>query len=209
MRKIALIIILLVLSDSFGYCQGQPLQLTIRSDKKVFAVDEDINLWPMLKNLTSQVIEDVPDLIASSKIILDSKEYNHKYLGDWSVRWREIPPNGSIGFILGLADYEFAKEILTIGKHDIAVKINEVTSNTIQIEVKAEVNGEESQKIFHSLYCQKNEDCKAVIDYCYCEQICLNKFTVKGNCPPRDCNFNIDSQVCYCKNNQCVEGPRE
>ena len=57
--------------------------------------------------------------------------------------------------------------------------------------------------------CRTNEDCKAVIDYCNCQQRCVNKFTELENCSPRDCRFGYDTLVCTCENNKCVEGPRE
>ncbi|MEW6009106.1 MAG: hypothetical protein AB1629_05700 [Candidatus Omnitrophota bacterium] len=89
---------------------------------------------------------------------------------------------------------------------DMLSDIN-ITSNTIQIEVK----GKESQEISPFLQCQKNEDCKAVTDYCNCKQICVNKFTELENCvgQGKKCKSNVRSIVCYCENNQCVEGSRE
>ncbi len=65
------------------------------------------------------------------------------------------------------------------------------------------------EEISPGRYCKSNEDCKVVTNYCNCKQECVNKFTELDNCPPRDCKFNYDTQVCYCENNQCVEGPRE
>ncbi len=63
--------------------------------------------------------------------------------------------------------------------------------------------------------CKTNEDCEVVTDYCQCQMKCRSKFVElpylrsMENCRPRDCKFGFDALICYCENNQCVEGPRE
>ena len=50
MRKIILAAILLSLTASIGYCQDQPLQLAIKSDKQVYEAGADVRLTATFEN---------------------------------------------------------------------------------------------------------------------------------------------------------------
>ncbi|MEW6009109.1 MAG: hypothetical protein AB1629_05715 [Candidatus Omnitrophota bacterium] len=136
MRKITLIIIFLVLSASFGYCQDQSLQLTIKSDKEVYEVGEEVGFQLTIKNVSSEEIE-APELIWSSKVIIDGKEYSldSKYIGIWNGPGIILAGTEMFSSIV-LSRYGITKDVLTLGKHDISVKIGNAFSNTIQIEVR-------------------------------------------------------------------------
>ncbi len=77
-----------------------------------------------------------------------------------------------------------------------------LTSNTITIEVKEKAT---------RLSCQSNDDCKAVRNFCNCKDECLNRFVELENCPEAtgECVFGYDTQMCYCQDDECVEGGRE
>ncbi len=161
MKKIILTLILLALPLAClaqDTIKTQPLTLTINQISG-YVLDENITFWLTLKNLTSEVIPGIPELIWSSRIIWDGKEYNRTHGEDWSSPpWSgpaEIPPNAEIGFALGLSDYAVPKEILTVGKHNMTVKIKATTSNTIQIEVKGKKQRVELQPIKSKLIPQK------------------------------------------------------
>lgn len=56
MRKILLGVIALLFMVSVGYCQDQPLQLTITSDKQMYKVGENIEIKLQFKNISNSNI---------------------------------------------------------------------------------------------------------------------------------------------------------
>ncbi|MCJ7507392.1 MAG: hypothetical protein MUO85_01510 [candidate division Zixibacteria bacterium] len=56
MRRILLAAIIPLLITPFGYCKAQPLQITIKSDKEVYEVGEDIVIHAGLKNISDKVV---------------------------------------------------------------------------------------------------------------------------------------------------------
>jgi len=76
--------------------------------------------------------------------------------------------------------------------------------------IKSTQTSPESAQVPHWKYCESNEDCEAMIIDCDCTLKCLNKLTEIDYCSSaKNCKFPFDTQICYCQNNQCVEGPRE
>ena len=132
----SLILVTCFFMATVGYCQEskQSLVLTIKSDKQVYEVGQEVTLRLGIKNLSSEKIQ-APSLIWSSVVILDGKEHKLKpdYIGLWNGHG-EILPKGAFGYALRLSEYGFTNGTQTIGKHNISVKINKTTSNTIAIE---------------------------------------------------------------------------
>ena len=56
-------------------------------------------------------------------------------------------------------------------------------------------------------FCESNDDCVVIRDFCGCEDLCLNKSTKLDHCFPEgsECQFPEDTQICLCENNQCAE----
>ncbi len=179
MKKIILTIILLLLSASFGYGQDQPLSLFIKSDKQVYRVEEEIKLWLVIKNLSSETVQ-APPLVWSSIITIDGREYKLK--PEETRPWNgpsAILPKGEFGTTIELAEYDIAKDILTIGKHNIAIEINGTTSNTITIKVV------EKKEAIAGDNCNSDEDCLNV------------------NCSGCDVAEVKEGYKPYCVNNKC------
>src|SRR3989344_1990708 len=81
MKKIILSFTTLLLIASFGYCQDQPLSLTIKSDKKVHGVEENILVEFTMKNLSNERVKPFY-ILNESKIVINDNEY------DLHVTWR-------------------------------------------------------------------------------------------------------------------------
>ena len=64
-------------------------------------------------------------------------------------------------------------------------------------------------------HCESQEDCIAIRELCSCTDICVNKYFASEitleYCPEEAsrCTFGYDTQICNCKNNECVEGPKK
>jgi len=56
MKKILLVIIISFLAVSASYSQDQPLQLTIKADKQMYAVGEKINIRAQLQNISKETV---------------------------------------------------------------------------------------------------------------------------------------------------------
>ncbi len=113
--------------------ETKPLQLTIKSDKEVYEVGEEITLGLSIKNLGSKEIV-VPELVGSSKIVMDGREYSRPPIFIWNGIGELLPGTEWTTTIM-LSTYGITKDILELGKHDISVQIGDVISNTITIEV--------------------------------------------------------------------------
>ncbi len=114
--------------------ESQLLELTIKPEKQVYQVGENIALMLILKNLNFVTLN-IFQLMDSSKIILDGKEYRSTGRPNGWGGPLEIEPGSEINVSLGLL-YDVAEDALTIGNHNMAVKINKTISNTVTIEVK-------------------------------------------------------------------------
>ncbi len=149
MKRILIGLSLLLLAVPFGYCQEstQPLRLTIKSDKQVYEVGEEITLEVTIANLSSNELYIVP-LIESSHLTLDRKKYDchgpFAWGGPGTVR-----PRGELTIPRLLRDYDVSQHDLTIGKHTISFHMGDTNSNTITIKVvgKEEILKEEALKI--------------------------------------------------------------
>lgn len=56
MKKIILIIVLVLCFVTLGYCQGQPLKLTIKTDKQVYLAGEEADIKCDLTNVSKEEI---------------------------------------------------------------------------------------------------------------------------------------------------------
>jgi len=74
-RVLLLAIILLSLAISSGYCENQPLQLTIKSDKEVYEVGEEINIELAIFNRTKDNVKIYsPEYWGVSKIVVKNSK---------------------------------------------------------------------------------------------------------------------------------------
>ena len=131
----------LLVAAPFGYCQESPLplRLTIKSDKQVYQVGEEIACVVTIKNFTPAPWN-IFNGIHSSIIIIDSKEYHSRQ--NFPFGWgspNTLSPGGEISVALSLSEkrgyYDISEGVLAVGEHQIAVKMNKTISNTITIEV--------------------------------------------------------------------------
>ena len=133
---------LLLIAAPFGYCQEstQPLQLTLKSGKQVYAMGEDKALMLTIKNATPDPWN-IFDGVNTSKIIIDGKEYSSRK--NFPSAWggpSTLSPGDEISVALSLSakdgNYDVSEAVFAAGKHNIAVKMNKTVSNTLIIEVK-------------------------------------------------------------------------
>jgi len=142
MKKIALAITLLFLSVTIGYCQDQPLQLIIKSDKQVYGVGEPIYVDYQIRNLSNEDIKLVPmfsennDIdpmqFAGDFILMGGRLKEPVQVSSGGIYW----PESSIGGAVVIKKVEFYSKkinILTIesqrylkqpGKYMIYAKYN-------------------------------------------------------------------------------------
>ncbi len=111
------------------------LQLNIKSASEVFILEEKITIELLIKNLSPKEIR-APSLIWSSKVIIDDKEYNRrpKHIDVWHGPVVILPGTKKLA-LESLSLYDIPDNILEAGKHNIAMKIGSVVSNTITIEI--------------------------------------------------------------------------
>lgn len=141
-RKIVLTIVVLLLIVSAGYCQTQPLQLTIKSDKQVYEVGEPIYVDYQIRNLSNEDIKLVPmfsennDIdpmqFAGDFILMGGRLKESVQVSSGGIYW----PESSIGGAVVIKKVEFYSKkinILTIesqrylkqpGKYMIYAKYN-------------------------------------------------------------------------------------
>lgn len=209
-----------IILDRLESKEEPSLILSIKSDKLIYRIGEEIKLLVTLENNSDKEIiiywpEGSPAMVrreinafsividasmATELIYIKPKETFEKYI---SINLKTNLISGIYSIIMEYVPPIQFDHIINIEKQEIWSYL--LTSNTIQIEVK----GEKNKKIVLGRYCYRNEDCKVVVNYCNCERECMNKSIELKNCLPRDCKFGFDTLVCYCKDNQCVEGPRE
>ena len=149
MNRVLMGLSLLLVAVPFGYCQEltQPLQLTIKSDKQVYEVGEEITLEVTIANLSSNDIYILP-LIESSYLTLDRKKYSRHGAFAWGGQGA-VSPRGELTIRRLLRDYIVSQHDLTIGKHTISFNMGGTNSNAITIKVvgKEEIVKEEALKI--------------------------------------------------------------
>ncbi|MFH1360909.1 MAG: hypothetical protein ABIJ41_07780 [Candidatus Omnitrophota bacterium] len=202
---------------------NKPLQLTIKSDKQVYELGEEIILFAEFKNTSDEPIKTADYYKPGPISFYFKNESDQRYCKlSFIDLLRRIM---SVEFAAGQSDkqgpynldllkgdsyklYTGDENYRIIGMLNLYMVDGNLTSNTIQIEVvkKGSIN------ISPNKFCQSNEDCKWIRDFCGCQDLCLNKFVEIENCPENyeKCKFGgFDTLICYCENNQCVQGPRE
>jgi len=137
---------LLLVVASLGYCQEseQPVRLSIKSDKQVHEIGEDIEFMLTIRNFTSYPWN-IFDGVNSSKIVIDGKEYSSRR--NFPQTWggtSTLFPGSEISVALSLSAkggyYDISEAVLAVGEHNIAVKMNKSISNTITIKVVGKLN---------------------------------------------------------------------
>jgi len=136
MKRILLAVIVLLLMAAVGCCQEskQSLQLTVKSNKQAYFIDEKITLVLTVKNLSSQGIPLFDGDHLRTVVILDGKEYKNIGVMAWGGP-DAILPKGEMNIAMELLAYGITGDILTVGKHNLAVKLNGAFSDAITIEV--------------------------------------------------------------------------
>jgi len=145
MRKILLGIVVLLLITSVSYCQesnqslqrfdkNSPLVLTIKSDKQVYELDDDIILTLTMKNIGEDEIY-VPyfEILNNSFLVINGKE----------IAFSAPAVGGQIeGYLLPGAEFPYRVHIKgmygtdKVGEYSLFWRYKNLTSNTITIEVK-------------------------------------------------------------------------
>ncbi|MFH1360910.1 MAG: hypothetical protein ABIJ41_07785 [Candidatus Omnitrophota bacterium] len=177
MKKIILFIILSFLTASVAYCQDQPLQITIKSNKQVYEVGEEILIELKVVNIGNKeamVLKDIlwqEDALFSLRKITDSKFidipltikeptrtglYEHDFqllASKESVQFENTVLNYYIGndTILPAGTYQITVSYrLSLNAKKLSDKIftGTLISNAIQIEV---VGKESSEKLPHMM----------------------------------------------------------
>jgi len=140
MKEITYGILIFLFVAAMGYAQEskQFLQLNIQS-RQTHYVGENINLLLDVRNLSSQGIPfcEPKSCVEPIIVIFDGKEYKRN-TNAWGARANPIviPSKEGMNFSIDLIEYDIIRDVTTLGKHTIAVKINEAISNLIIIEVK-------------------------------------------------------------------------
>ena len=141
-RRAVLGIVLLLVTIGCSQEPEQLLQLTIKADKEVYEVEENIIIECEFRNISNKSIR-LSDYYRSGPIIIYFKnEYGEKSHLDFIDVIRpilpiELSPEESVNLgqtVLGLPQAENYK---ILGKHSIYMIDGNLTSNTINIEVKA------------------------------------------------------------------------
>jgi hypothetical protein len=152
MKKILLGFISLLLIASVGYCEEQPIQIIIKSDKSVYEIGEEVKILFEFKNISSKPIE-IDDSYASHPAdnFYISNDYGEKFeelpiegeghLGNgilepnesFSDNWRYLYMDEDKPGIIVLD--EKGNTYRLAGKHRIYAKRGDIVSNTITIEL--------------------------------------------------------------------------
>jgi len=133
-QTMGMVYLLLVTFTASAQEPNQILQLTLKSDKQTFSIDENVNLKLTINNLSSQEIRLFEGGHFRTIVILDGKDYKNTGAIAWGGPG-SVSPKGEIGIGIGLGAYGITKDILAAGKHQIAVKFNGAISNAITIQI--------------------------------------------------------------------------
>ena len=133
MRKMVLVAMLLVLTTSVGYCQDQLLQLTIKADKDVYKVGENlIGIKFVLKNTGDKDI--YPYYVLHDAYLVINGKQTALTKG---LTWR----TSSESCVAPNTDYLYGMNIKNIysmdkiGQYSLFLKYKNLVSNTITIQV--------------------------------------------------------------------------
>ncbi len=140
MKRVLIGLSLLLVAVPFGYCQEstQLFQLSLKSDKQVYSVDEKMTFLLTIKNLSSKNLQLLgpQGAIELMLVILDGKEYKNLGLGPSAWGGPDaLFPKSEINVAIDFVKYGIAKDVLTLGQHHIAAKLHGTLSNTITIKV--------------------------------------------------------------------------
>ena len=84
-------VVLLLSSVSAGYCEDQPLQLTIKSDKQVYELGEQINIEVTLENVSKKEIIVCTKWFPAMNIWFQVTSYG-KEIESFRLLYKEQPP---------------------------------------------------------------------------------------------------------------------
>jgi hypothetical protein len=160
MKKLLAVTVLLLMMP-VGYCQNQPLELTIKSDKQVYETGEDNNISFGITNVSDKTITTKNNLNWNDDCRLFFKNEKGEeciltYIGPIDMEIGDQLIAGKYYYVWAypltlLKDKEFkpnpykfeltkGKDYTFIGKQDIYIKHLGLTSNTITIEVKEKID---------------------------------------------------------------------
>jgi hypothetical protein len=110
-------------------------KITIESGQTTFKAGVDVTIMIRLKNLTDKYL-DTPTTYWSAVVLFDRKEHKRlrKYMGDWSGPGI-IVPGGEFSSRITLSEYGLTSENLSVGTHEVAMKIGDAVSNTLTIKI--------------------------------------------------------------------------
>ena len=113
------------------------VEIKIDSDQPTFNRGQSITIMITIKNLTAQELA-APETYWSASVLLDGKEYKRlaEHIGDWNGAGIILPNGGLFRSGLTLSEYGIKQDILTAGKHECAVKIEDDISNRLTIEIE-------------------------------------------------------------------------
>ena len=114
------------------------VEITIGSANGVFKSGDEITISIRIKNLTDKNM-DAPTTYWSAVLLLDGNEHKRlpKHIGDWNGPG-VIIAGGEFCAGMSLSEYGITKEILSVGKHEVRMKIGENVSNPLTITITAD-----------------------------------------------------------------------
>lgn len=131
--------LLLIPSFGHGQKQGQPLKLTLKSDKQAYSMDEPMRFLLAANNLSS---EKIPILVQGKgsqfnfAVILDGKAYKNCSPGAWGGP-DSLSPKSKINIAIELKGCGITKDRVTAGQHHMGIifGLNQAVSNTLAFAV--------------------------------------------------------------------------
>jgi len=149
MRRFTAYLFVLLLAISAGCSKQAPsptagapannpkVEIKIESERATFKRDQDITIMITIKNLTAQEL-DAPETYWSASVLLDGKEYKRlaEHTSDWNGPGVILPNGGLFSSGLTLSEYGIKQDALTLGKHEVVVKIEDDLSNVVKITIE-------------------------------------------------------------------------
>ncbi|MBM3251585.1 MAG: hypothetical protein FJZ11_02220 [Candidatus Omnitrophica bacterium] len=139
MKKIIFAILFLVIPVTliaYSSAEAYSFELSLNPvEQKIYDRGERIGLVLTITNTDTRAINAFDEFRFSSTMIIDEVSYRNEP-NDWSAEGdRSIWPSQTLKINFAVSSFTPTKDILTNGKHTVAIRIGENTSNAITIEV--------------------------------------------------------------------------
>ncbi len=116
--------------------EHSPYEIVLGGEKVVFDKAETVSSPIVIRDLGVKKMI-APDLYWGLSVVWDGKEYKRdpKHIGMWNGPW-EIMPKTAWRTIFSLSEYLVPAEVLTVGRHTIALRDAFAESNTLTVSIE-------------------------------------------------------------------------